>query len=78
MLEHGAGAGVAELAELAEFAVLAELASQRACLAYCGTPGRATFWLTVVDIEDVPVQILYGELPDSPRLHFQRIHDVRT
>src|ERR1700691_2940683 len=30
----------------------------------------------MVEIEQIPVQILYRELPQSPRLSFQRIHDV--
>jgi hypothetical protein len=34
--------------------------------------------LVMVQIEEVPVQILYGELPQPPRLFFQRPHDVRT
>jgi hypothetical protein len=34
--------------------------------------------LVMVEIEEVPVQILYGELPQSPGLFFQRIDDVRT
>src|SRR5271165_5820790 len=40
--------------------------------------GARTFGLVTVKIEEVAVQILYGELPQSPRLFFQRIHDVRT
>ena len=35
-------------------------------------------WSIMVEIEDVPVQVLYGELPQSPRLGFQRLHDVRA
>jgi len=35
-------------------------------------------WLVMVEIEEVPVKVLYGELPQSPRLFFQRIDDVRT
>ena len=32
--------------------------------------------LVVVEVEDVPVQILYGELSQSPRLFFKRLYDV--
>jgi hypothetical protein len=34
--------------------------------------------LAIMEIENVPIQILYGELPQSPWLGFQRIHDVRA
>ena len=34
--------------------------------------------LVMVEIEKIPVQVLYGELPQSPGLFFQRLHDVRT
>ena len=34
--------------------------------------------LVVVEIEEVPVQILNGELPQPPRLFFQRFRDVRA
>ncbi len=39
---------------------------------------RCDVRLVVVEIEEVPVQILYRELPQSPRFGLQGIHDVRT
>ena len=61
---RGSGAGgVSSPRRVGGVGGLAEL-----CLAYCGTPGNVG--LTVVDIEEVPIQILYGELSYSPRLQF--------
>ena len=34
--------------------------------------------LVMVEIEEIPVEVHYGELPQSPGLQFQRIDDVRT
>jgi hypothetical protein len=34
--------------------------------------------LVMVEIEEIPIEIHYGELPQSPRLQFQRVDDVRA
>lgn len=44
----------------------------------CSSSVLCDVWLIVVEIEEVPVQILNRELPQPPRLFLQGFHDVRT